>query len=64
MSEALKPNEYCCSECGGVFQMVSSDEEARDEQRKLFPGVPDEDCVIVCDECFKGIHERYKQSLQ
>jgi hypothetical protein len=44
---------YKCAVCGETYEKGIPDEEARAEQHDLFPGVADEDCAIVCDDCFK-----------
>jgi DNA-directed RNA polymerase subunit RPC12/RpoP len=51
----MKENQYKCAVCGGVFDKVWSDEEAMEEYHKEFPGVPDEDREIVCDDCWNEI---------
>jgi hypothetical protein len=48
-----KPMEYKCALCEGVFQTGWSDTEARDELEEKFPGFEVEDCVMVCDDCYK-----------
>jgi hypothetical protein len=45
-------NTYTCALCGGTFEKGLTDEEALAEKDALFPGVPLEDCDIVCDDCF------------
>jgi hypothetical protein len=49
---AMKPNEYKCAACGGVFEKGWSDEEALAELDATF-GVPVEDCALVCDDCYR-----------
>lgn len=46
---------YTCEECGETFEAEWSDEEAQAEARALFPGVPQEDMAVVCDDCWQGI---------
>lgn len=50
--EHLKDNEYRCDVCKKVFESGWSDEEATEEKEKLFGDVPDDECGIVCDDCF------------
>lgn len=45
--------------CGGVFEKAWSDEEAAAERDGLFPDVPQEDCGIVCDDCFQKMSAHY-----
>jgi hypothetical protein len=54
----MKPNEYKCAACGGVFEKGWSDEEALAELDETF-GVPVECCDIVCDDCFHEIRKEY-----
>jgi hypothetical protein len=44
---------FKCAHCGGEFQKEWSDEERAAEKDNLFPDVPVEECVVVCDDCFK-----------
>lgn len=48
----LKPNEYQCSVCEGVFDKGWTDEEAKAELDVKFQ-VPVEQCDVVCDDCYK-----------
>ncbi len=53
MKEGLgMPDTYDCALCGGTFNKGRSDEEAMAEKAALFPGVPAEECDLVCDDCF------------
>lgn len=51
----IGPNEYRCGVCQGIFTKGWSDEEADCEGTELWPGVPKDECVLVCDECFNRI---------
>lgn len=51
----LEPNEYRCAECGEVFVKGWSDAEATAERETLFPCVAEDDCALVCDDCFKAM---------
>jgi uncharacterized protein with PIN domain len=52
----LNPNEYRCAECEGVFEKGWSEEEAKAEAAKnRFDAFPQEEMVIVCDDCYKKI---------
>ena len=63
----LKPNEYQCADCGGIFEKGRSDEEAKNEAKELF-GIEDEDIeqgndvAIICDDCFKKIGFNSKEN--
>jgi len=49
------PDTFTCARCKKVLPSVWSDEEAIAEKDKLFPDVPTENCVVVCDECFTAL---------
>jgi len=50
----LKPNEYQCARCHGVFGKGLSEEEARAEQvANGWGDIPDEDTALVCDDSYK-----------
>jgi hypothetical protein len=44
---------FTCALCHRQFATDRPDAEARAEQHALFPGVADEDCAVVCDDCFE-----------
>ena len=52
MTEPLKPNEFRCAMCEGIFTKGWSDEERKQELKDTFD-VPEEECVTVCDVCYK-----------
>lgn len=45
-------NSYQCGKCGGTFEKDWTDEEARQETKRLWGDLPEEDLVVVCDDCF------------
>lgn len=51
----LKPNEYRCASCVGVFEKAWSDEEAKTELATNFPGFEPDDCDLVCDDCYQKL---------
>ena len=44
---------YQCAVCGGVFEKGWSDDEAAAELGEVFPGIGQQDCVLVCDDCYR-----------
>jgi hypothetical protein len=50
----LKPNEYQCAMCRGVFEYGWSDERATTELANNFPGFEKDDCAVICDDCYQG----------
>jgi len=53
MNEPLKPNEYRCALCQGVFDKGWTDEEAQAELQRDFGNVPTESQMTVCDDCYQ-----------
>ena len=54
----MEVNEYKCAKCENVFEKGWSDEEA-DKEREAMWGVPQSDCVLVCDTCYKKLMAPY-----
>lgn len=48
----MKENEYKCAMCGGVFEKGWTDEEAMKESKEIWGEIPEEDLVVICDDCF------------
>ena len=48
------PNTFTCSICKRTFEKGLSDDEAKAELDETF-GVPEEDCELVCDGCYKAM---------
>jgi hypothetical protein len=44
--------QFTCAVCQGTFDKGWSDEEARQERSEIFGEWKDEDCVVVCDDCY------------
>lgn len=44
---------FTCTVCRGTFKKAWTDEEAVDELKSQFPKSDPDDCVLVCDDCFK-----------
>jgi DNA-directed RNA polymerase subunit RPC12/RpoP len=55
-----KPDSYRCVVCGEEFVSAWTDEEAREELDKKFPGVPIEECELVCDDCYQKLMSKPK----
>lgn len=47
-----------CAECGFTFEPSWSDEEAKAEAARNYPGLRPEEAAVVCDNCFKEITAR------
>jgi len=45
-------NEYTCEKCQGTFIKGWSDEEAKAELDRNFPGMEIENCAMICDDCY------------
>lgn len=48
---------YTCADCGNTFPKGWSDEEAAAERDRDFPGLADEDAVVVCDDCYRAMRK-------
>ena len=64
----MKPNQFQCSMCKGVFDKEWSDEEAEAERKELFPDSPWSECDLICDDCFEKVKpsrnpEQYQRYL-
>lgn len=63
----LKPNEYQCAKCCGVFEKGWSDEEAMEEavakKSVPFSGIPVEECETLCDDCYKEFLKWMKENV-
>lgn len=55
MENNLKPNEYICEICRGIFEKGWSEEEAIEEQRRKFNEEPKDDDVILCENCYRAL---------
>lgn len=52
-SEKLKPNEYQCSRCKGIFEKGWTDEEAIAEMKRNHgDNITTDDCGVLCDDCY------------
>ena len=49
----MTPNQYRCAWCGGIFDILRSNEKALAEKERYFPGVPMEKCALICDDCYQ-----------
>lgn len=55
MTTSSTEREYKCFSCGEVFIGGWTDQEAREEQQKNFPGKPDSEMEVVCETCFQKV---------
>lgn len=51
--ENLKPGEYECAACHGVFSKGWPEKEAAAEFAERFEGCNQGDAAVVCDDCYK-----------
>ena len=52
----MKPEEFKCEECGGIFEKGWTDNEARLEQiENEFGNIPNNQLAVICDDCYKKI---------
>jgi hypothetical protein len=61
----MEANEYQCALCQGIFTKTWSDEDAIAETQSYWPGMTQEECATVCDDCYQKIHpETHPQEYQ
>lgn len=46
-------NEYICAVCGEIFEKGQSDEDALEELNKNYPDFSQEECELVCEDCYQ-----------
>lgn len=51
----VRENEYQCALCEELFTKTWDDQEAMAETVKIFGPVPQDQCEIVCDNCFRKV---------
>lgn len=54
----MKPNEFQCGQCKGIFKEEWPEEQTLAEYEENFGKLPDEikeDKVALCDDCYKKI---------
>lgn len=49
----LKPNEYQCAQCDGIFELGWTEEEAKEEMLKNFGTTDTSGMAMICDDCYK-----------
>jgi len=60
----LKPGEFRCKQCGGVFEEKWTEEKALDEYRKIFGKLPPaikKDKEALCDDCYRKLMIKIRQ---
>lgn len=55
MAEKLKSNEFRCTACKGIFEKGWSEEEAQKEADEIWGEIPEDEKVIICDDCFNSV---------
>ena len=49
-------SEYTCASCGATFEKGWSDEESAAEREEVFPGLPESECALVCEDCYRALN--------
>jgi rubredoxin len=46
---------YDCMNCGGTFEYVNgwTEEDAIAERKNNFPGIPDDQFSVICEDCYQ-----------
>lgn len=47
---------YICAICEEQFETVWSEEDAQAEKIAFWGDIPDDECDVVCDDCFQKIN--------
>lgn len=55
----MKNNEYKCAVCGEIYEKGWSDEEAKEELKQNFGDYKEDDCAVVCDDCYQKMNIVY-----
>lgn len=58
----MSNNEFTCAQCGETFNKGRTDAEALLEKEIFFPG--DNNCELVCEDCFKAIMDFREPGLK
>ena len=48
----MKKNEYKCAICLNIYEKDWSDKEAENEVKEIWGEIPQEQRVVICDDCF------------
>jgi len=59
--EDMQFNEYQCALCRGTFLSDWSETDALEEYDTLFPEVPNDPKVSLCDDCHKSFIEWFEK---
>ena len=54
----LRPDQYRCARCRGVFGKGLPDADAAARFEARFPAVRLEESALVCDDCFEAMKAR------
>ncbi len=60
----MKPDEFRCKQCRGVFEKEWTEEKALDEYRKIFGKLPYalyDDKAELCDDCYRKLMIKIRQ---
>lgn len=53
---------YVCAECNEIYWKRINDDECKEQFKKEFPNTPfNDDCVLVCDDCYQKLRQREKE---
>ncbi len=51
----MSDNKYTCAMCRQTYTKEITDEEAMQETQQYFPETKQEECGVVCDDCWQRI---------
>jgi len=50
----MRNNEFKCAICLNIYKKGWSDEEVENEVKEIWGEIPQEQRVVICDDCFHG----------
>lgn len=55
----IQLDEYRCDVCQGVYKRAVGEDELREEHLETFGRPADDDCALVCDDCYQDFMRCY-----
>lgn len=55
---------FLCTSCGGAFENTWSDEEAEKASKEQFGDIPEDEKVVVCEDCYYKLLEQAKKGTK
>ncbi len=52
MKNSMEKDEFRCAACGNIYKKGWSDDEMMKESADIWGRIPEEDGILICDDCF------------